>query len=347
MNYNIETVQIISFLYTKFEDTSKTKILCADENGIYTPITNPHIDSKLLFKSLNPCKYENIKNIYITPDSIVPRIKLQQLKEKYGFNVIRDYEKADHIIIGEKCINKHKRFFGVSLLTHKKKLIDLFKSHGVHSELKIVYDNVNHPDCAEIIALSYNVVSQISKVYYLNNITNTHNDLNIYNKKIYQLWRVDSDFEKVLKIASYDNLILDSEFIKDSGEVILNIENYLFISNLLSTQTYENAELALTMMATCNFEKSLPYLALLYIKHNHNFCNYAKLTNSINYKSLVHSIHDTFTHSVSLDNVVGYMQINNLINDDIKSIYKKHIEEHFYNNIPNFKNIKIKTEISI
>lgn len=247
------------------------------------------------------------KTVYRYPKLTLPRAKMDTLKEKSNLKVTRDPTKADYKIISKTFIT--------SLLTTSwndfvsfEKFIDFLKKENYKQDIIDVFDNYNKHDLISTQSSYYNSPAMISSMH---TFIKEEGESNYYY--------VSEEFQKTydeLKIST--SLVYDRHMVSLCNEdsVVLTKEEYRNVQSMIKSADVQNRALAVELIANCNLEESLDYVALIYY-FLYDYIKEASNWNSVNVKTLRKRL-DNFTP-------YGNAQYGNLYDTFIKKL----IEEEY------------------
>lgn len=271
---------------------------------------------------------ESLGKMYFSKSACVPRYKIREIKDKYNLSVIRDFKKADTIVISKNEINNNlDHSWGVYLYERKdvrEFLNGLYQYNTVTSAVRL------STYAKDLLLDTTKVADSIKKIDALpsniNFISFNYGDKDKFEDIMSRLGcnPISINNVSVLECHVLNNLI-DSKgkkIITDSclqsilGSSDMEHENYVFVNQLLSSGDPGNIELGLTLMANCNFEGSQHYLLILLNDH-YSLHRYVKYTHSVAFKSLLDFMNFTrYTHH-SLDDILTRADSIGKLTDDI------------------------------
>lgn len=300
-----------------------------------------------VFENIDDKKYDkdyfinNVSTLYRLPNLTLSRDKLANFKDECGFNVIRDRDKADIVVIGENTLSK------MTETTYK----DVFEyKHWKDVILnKMIYSNLRQHDKNDILDFITGIADNYGEDVYVsvNSQTYWYNDDDAPDRQKYlnsflqMMQNGNKSGCKTISNNSYssyvkedyidlynwifnnqDNLIKDTVLnklcVQDS--VILSVSEFEQLDNLVSSQDEENVNIGLTMMANCNVEGSKLYLALLFANHSENMKG-RKVWNHVNFKYL-RKIFEKYINLTLSSWGQSYNQLlENLVNDDCLTMW--------------------------
>lgn len=257
------------------------------------------------------------KNFYKFPDANIHREKINILKNKFNISIKRNFENVDYIIINSNNLKKCSRI--PYSACYKQ---DIINNNFLNSaQLKDIIDNCT----SEIVFISH-IGSDIYPLY---------KDL-VINKKFYDISKLNisenSINETNIDFLYKKKLILDTnlEQISTEDNKILNIEDYYLLVQMLSTKT--DCNLALEILANCNFEKSKHIIYCIFFLYeniikenstNYNLVNIKTLRNKINNFSFARYYYN-FGKTLTL---AKNLKQNDLLNEEAVELVKKLVHQ--------------------
>jgi hypothetical protein len=295
---------------------------------------------------------ETLGKMYFTKSANVPRYKVREIKDKYGLSIIRDFRKADTIVISKDEINtnldhswgvylferKDVREFLVSLAsprlfidqvrlsTHVKELI--MKKELVDESIQVL-DNM--PADIDYISFTYGdkeIFEEITKKQGISVGVLSNTSV------------IECDVLDNLISFKGKNIVTDSCLQSILGSSDMEHENYVFIDQLLSSSDPGNIELGLTLMANCNFEGSQHYLLIL-LDSYYGQHRYVKYTHSVAFKSLLDFMNFSRYTNVTLDTILDKADSIGKLTDDILQFAHKRAVDEIEKSTRRYKWIKI------
>lgn len=272
------------------------KLLILDIEENYTL----EVKVKNLFTTdtLDTSTFNKNTKLYFLNDCNIPRFKV---REKYTIT-IKPID-ATHIIYNsdsnlEEYLNL-SRTINVTKLSDKllnfifeyytdKNLITTLKSLTLH--FKDVYCSnisrlLNYVDFKGFKDITDDDTFDPDKTFTIDDISlyaefiNTHEEsINVYLINPNSLLHTKS-----INVIHQNDLLN----VLNVGNVIINADKYVEISNLLNSDTEDNQLLAMELIANSDYSRSLLYILLLFKTYSHVFCKHSKQRNQINFKSLM------------------------------------------------------------
>ena len=311
----------IRYIDDKNESIGVDDILDKSLLGYYAGNGHYNRDKNIeLLNSLDDTKFDkdyfnnNISTLYRLPNLTLSRDKLANFKEECDFKIVRDKEKADICVIGEKTIEKMME------MTYKSSYD--FKEWKNYIDRTLKYTNLTKDDQSTILDFVKSIEDEYGEdiiiVSTSSNYWYSNSDLSKYQESVNAFLQrmIEPDDHTVgsfdIKIKpitgdqhytyyikpdynedyiwihdNKDKLIKDTKLNKLCVEdsVILTKEEFERLNDLVSSNDEENVNIGLTMMANCNVEESKVYLALLFA-YNHDNMKGRKVWNHVNFKYL-------------------------------------------------------------
>jgi|TARA_R100000084_G_C4655761_1_gene152854 hypothetical protein len=237
------------------------------------------------------------KIIYRFPKLALPRQKVDLLKEKYNLSVTRNKDKADYLVISDKYIDSlvNRDYQGTvlsksevhGLLVHMRD--NNYCTEDGFTAIKNMFSTFEN-DCRIIFCMdySYNVKHRVhDAVKTLLKPYGYQGDkfADINRKAIFYVKK--DDWVNVKDIFNSGKLVIDQElaaFTTEDSHVFTEAD-YHQCKKMLRADDRDNVSLAVEMMANCNIEKSIPFLAMLFY-FNMDYLKYSKNWNTVNVKAL-------------------------------------------------------------
>jgi hypothetical protein len=340
-------------IQVKYSDENGLATNCLSSNklGVYAGSASGYGSRQDLlfevFENINDEKYDkdyfinNVSTLYRLPNLTLSRDKLANFKDECEFNVIRDRDKADIVVIGENTLSK------MTETTYK----DVFEYKPWKDAIlnKMIYSNLNQNDKNDILNFINGIADTYGEDVYvsLNSHSYWYHDDDLpdrqkyLNSFLHMMQNGNKSGCKTVSNNSYssyvkadyidlynwifnnqDNLIKDTVLnklcVQDS--VILSVSEFEQLNNLVSSQDEENVNIGLTMMANCNVEDSKLYLSLLFANHSENMKG-RKVWNHVNFKYL-RKIFERYINLTLSNWGQSYNQLlENLVNDDCLTMW--------------------------
>jgi hypothetical protein len=293
--------------------------------------------------------------LFFTKSASIPRYKVREVKDKYNLAVVRDFSKADTIIISKNEVKENIQHSWGAYFYHRdavKEVMEalLASSSTAFGNTRLRY-NSYHSDILnnkELVKSGLDKLNDLpADVEYISFSYGCRDKFDIISSALG--FKLDHKANvKTIDPSVYDsmmeykgkNVITDSALQSILGSSGMEHENYIFIDQLLSSHDPGNIELGLTLMANCNFEESQHYLLILlgdhYTKHR-----YVKYCHSVAFKSLLDFMDFNKYSSVTLDRILEKADSMGKLTDDIKDIVLKRATEDIQRSVRNHRWIKI------
>tara|TARA_R110002012_G_scaffold69420_1_gene179687 strand:+ start:498 stop:1748 length:1251 start_codon:yes stop_codon:yes gene_type:complete len=307
----------IQITYVDFEEdyNALENSILSSELGVYAGVVGGYGNRGAqfeVFENINDQKYDrdyfsnSVSTLYRLPFLTLSRDKLANFKDECKFNVIRDRDKADIVVIGENTMSKMTE-------TTYKNVFEYKDWKSVVLE-KMIYANLEQNDKNYIINFINSIaddhgenvyISFNTNHYYYSDDDKTDREKNL-NKFLQMIQDTrehgcksvsENQYTTYVKKDSLDlyNWIYNNQnnLIKDTvlnklcvqNSVTLGVTEFEQLNNLISSSDEENVNIGLTMMANCNVEDSKLYLSLLFANHSENMKG-RKVWNHVNFKYL-------------------------------------------------------------
>lgn len=267
-----------------------------------------------LFENKSITELKGGEKIYFVPNCILPRFKLNKIKEADFISVVKNIKSADVIVYNENAIDKliNKRYsYYIQCEDYtpiiKEKIIKAKEDNPNISTDKIkdiLNLTIEHPD--DFIDLDWWMLSS--------------EDRSRYNGKYY--WTVKENHLELLDfLVNTDKLFIQDKELQKyiSNAVTIDEKGYEEISEMLESSDDNNNVLAIELMANCDYETSLVYLLFL-LKNHGSTLRYKKECNHVNFKSLLEFLNIKRTwYYLNIDHIIQVLS-------DHKQITKENME---------------------
>jgi len=260
------------------------------------PVINTHTPSSVDLQD---------KTVYRYPKLTLPRAKMDTLKEKNNLKVTRNKANADFIIISKNFITSMTLSSWTSYVSFEK-FVNHLKEENYKQDIIDYFDNYDKSDLMSLKSSYYNGPAVISKM----------NDF-IRDKGENNHWYIPAEFKQLYnEVKSCNNLVYDKHMVALCNEdsVVLTKEEYRNVQTMIKSGDKQNRALAVELIANCNLEDSLDYVALIYY-FLYDYLKDASNWNSVNVKTLRKRM-DDFTP-------YGNAQYGNLYDTFIKKLIKE------------------------
>jgi hypothetical protein len=289
-----------------------------DENElIYETMTyhnagyNSETNKKLLFSENeynNENDFKDDERIFFHSACTVPRFKVKMYTENNKCKVVRNADKATALIFSDDGILNEviesKYFYRFNSNDFKSIINDIFgiyspKSMKLLNELnksnKTVYFNYNIKELLLNSIKSRNLWEKVKYDY-------SSDSLQIINMSLL------SHYENLFKNKKlfHQNVILD----KISTEVIMNKEMFDETCKMFDSVDAENTELALELMANCNYKKSAAFLLCLFTTYKNKIKN-SKSKNHVNVKSMFEFFDINYNEYYDIEDILKKLEEKN------------------------------------
>jgi hypothetical protein len=223
------------------------------------------------------------KKIFRYPKLSLPRNKVDNLKTKYNLSVTRSPENADYKIISLEYIKSllYSKWHDTVMLSKFKEYYESTKLYWDQENIENFFNSI--PDTKEVAITVINELGwgqrnlpQYDVIYKL-----TESDSSV------EYFYVD-DEKHVEDIQNANDLILDvhlaSLTLEDS--VVLSHEDYENITRMIKSNSKDDINIALELLANCNIEKSMDIVALIFYNNHGILKDMSNNWNSVNVKAL-------------------------------------------------------------
>lgn len=301
-------------------------------------------ESNLVKNATKDYLLNNINSVYRFPDLTLSRDKLAVLKEDCKFNVIRNRDKADMLIISSKTISNM-----TSVNYRPTQRIDeinnVFKSYvnkfnyqdniDFMNDIIEKLDSFNDEDML-VIDSNWYVEDENTNVDYkcFQEMIMTLNDKSSSRSDGYVNYINDIDTYKFL-VDNSDKLILDTHINKLCVEdsVSFGKEDFERLEQLFKSNDEDNRAVAQTIMANCNVEESKTVLTLIFAFYSYNMKG-SKVWNQVNFKYL-RKIYENYI-DMTMSNWGGaYDNLTRLMCDDkcLNTWSSRYIAKKMFENV--------------
>lgn len=314
-------------------EEGKSKYIIGDE----TSTTNIRYFQTKMFESLNvktkkeDIDFSTLGKLFFSKHCSVPRYKVKEVKEKHNLSVVRDASKADTIIVSKDELVKMSKHTYMPYHYDKKFVVDTIKeliddpiTKSVNSRL---FTDAGIEEALSEIEKIPEEVECISFKYYSNDkFREAFEALHLHGDCFYGTYSIDGeDYDQFMSYQG-KTIITDDLMQSILGSCAMDKDSYEFVNKLFSSNEDGNVELALTMMANCNFEESKHYLLLL-MKDYYGYYRYNKYCNTVAFKSLLEYLNVTRYSVFSYDNILSVAYDMGKLTDEFKDIITKRITE--------------------
>lgn len=264
--------------------------LLVEQRYIYDSDTRKNfVNQKLLSNNGSNIDLQN-KTLFRYPDIKLPRNKVDLLKDSHNIKITRNKDIADYHIISDNTIEKHTEnkwqrsgnYAGLeNVLTCIDQLLDIAgTSKSLHS--KIANKNIDEKAPVYITYFKHfgNTPPHIKKTK--DAITAFLNS-NFNGRETIQFFKDDTFIDEL----DFSKTVWDSEILDVCNEAlaVLTEDDYRSIGQMLRSKNTVDHDLALELMANCNYKKSVDKLALIFVFYQDTIC-YCNNWNHINAKAL-------------------------------------------------------------
>lgn len=277
------------------------------------------------------------KSIYRTSKLMLPKNKVDLLKEDCNLKVTRNKEKADYIVISESFIEDCIAKDWVQLINYES-LMKLINTHQFKSFFtKEAYDSFISiiPKDAVFCLGSSNRwgcnVSQQASIKFDSLVGKYCTNEGMYTYAMYIKKNTITDYDHVV---NSNNIVLDSNIleISNSDLHVMNDQEFETYKNLLDADNVntEDLNIVLELMANCNLQKCGDKIAYLYY-FNEPRLRLCDNWNHINVKSLRSFMPKVRHHnhtSYYYEHFMSYLRQKSILTEYIVKHVFKHIVNH-------------------
>lgn len=287
------------------------------------------------------------KTYYRYPKLNLSRDKMLNLREKYDIKKVLDVTKADVRIISQKTINTYTTSaYNCSLSSPAKLKVAMLKFRAAFSDevFEHVMESIkdlsdNHPVLLYANQRYTYGVSHNSPSYDFCNQFRTSAYCFVPEESI-DAWNSIVDLTSPIVTDEYMNQIASED------SIIIDSEQYKNIEQMFNSNSKEDHNVAMTIMANCNIEESKTYLALLFF-HMTDTMRAAPVWSQVAFKSIKEKF-IKYEPSGNYYNTYRYTSIiRQLAEDDALTLEAaNHIIDLTFNAVLN-ENARFNTENSV
>ena len=226
--------------------------------------------------------------VFFMKGCTIPRFKIKEYSKANKFNVVKYIESATKIIVGKKSFDI---FYDTDYLYEMN--IQLFSTIFNKYESRTEFDSDNYnrllDDIKDIDPSNIYISSDWQTRVYIKEGLNydLYNNRNNIDAKSYFTLSLE-EYENLEKYVNSKSIYIDEKVIlkKLNSSVIMDEETYNSIKLLFDSPDKENTNLAMELMANCDYDKSAVFLLLL-IKNFYRKLESSKNRNHVNFKALL------------------------------------------------------------
>jgi hypothetical protein len=220
--------------------------------------------------------WSQVKTIAFTPGVVVPRYKMQKLKESTGLAVVRDISKADIVITSVRSVSdlvdKHVEYaHGTMSVADLSKYIMSYPSSLKIPGMTYVYGVLNNLGPNTEVFVKYDFIKFIS--YY--HLTETQPSKKYYEHTIPNSIALDQCHPGIFtkegkaEIEKFSNykLITENDLNALLGESVIDAEAYEMITKMIQSDNYDDRNVAISIVGNCNFVDSYKYALAWFINN--------------------------------------------------------------------------------
>jgi hypothetical protein len=235
---------------------------------------NVDVSSRIKIGSLKD--WSQVKTIAFTPGVIVPRYKMQKLKESTGLAVVRDMSKADIVITSARTISdivfkytemaqgtitvadlsKYIMSYPISL-----KIPGMTYVYGLLNSLAPNTEVVVRYDLTKFISYYHLTETQPTKRYN-GHPTSSSMGVNVTHGGIFT-----KEGNQALAELSKHKLVTENDLNALLGESVIDAEAYEMITKMIQSDSYDDRAVAISIVGNCNFVDSYKYGVAWFIKN--------------------------------------------------------------------------------
>jgi hypothetical protein len=204
----------------------------------------------------------NVKTIFFTAKCDVSREKLKSLLDKHNMKVTRDQSKADVVITNAK-------YFVDMIPFEIGSMIKGFDNVGIQKNAfvhPVDINNITH--CYIKDSIRNPMISAIDRKYFT--ISGWSERFFEFTSSLAIIKKVDLDNNELFQnVVSGNGNVYDQQVILDlMGESIIDREAFESLDAMFKSTDNSNHTVAMTIIANCNYQKSLVYILELCRRHN-------------------------------------------------------------------------------
>tara|TARA_R100000353_G_scaffold5269_1_gene7464 strand:- start:3060 stop:4211 length:1152 start_codon:yes stop_codon:yes gene_type:complete len=232
----------------------------------------------------------NVSKMYRLKNLTLSRDKLSLLQDKCNFKITRSKDDADLVIIGKKTVEKFYDIAWIGIKRFTKSVYDdairLVNNSKIEDE-----DKEKMKDILDSIDIdSYISIRQNRYGYDRNDAYEDFCDIFTggFDRTNYHAYIKEEKYQDYSDLLTNTyNLITEENVNKLCTEdsLVLNKDEFKNIVSMLKNQDKDNINVALAMMANCNYNASRHYLALLFAFYSDNM-KLGSVWNTVNFKNL-------------------------------------------------------------
>jgi hypothetical protein len=232
------------------------------------------VSSRIKIGSLKD--WSQVKTIAFTPGVIVPRYKMQKLKESTGLAVVRDMSKADIVItsarsisdIVSKYIEMAQGTITVANLSQyimsypiSLKIPGMTYAYGLLNNLAPDTEVVVREDLIKFISYYHLTETQPTKRYNGHPIPG-HLVVDVSHPGIFT-----KEGDEALAELSKHKLVSENDLNALLGESVIDADAYEMITKMIQSDNYDDKAVAISIVGNCNFVDSYKYCLAWFIKN--------------------------------------------------------------------------------
>jgi len=284
------------------------------------------------------------EKIFIYPNASVPKFKIKPFCTKYNVKLIRDVLKADSRFVSNEHIENLLSSETQSvLIIEKEVMISFFEqstlrdSGFLHEYRDSSYNELlgllKNDESINRIYIQINRTSKYQALYdslveYLKNIkyrliTDSNDNYDDHwDIEYYYSMTSSSTYKEIMSFIN-DNIncnVYNTEALVPyiNSSIVIDYKKYDDLDRLLETTDEESNNLALEMIANCDYKRSAGYILMLLRKHRAYFLD-AKGATHVNFKSLLKyfNLYSPYDIPDSIDSLLSVLKEKNLLTEDI------------------------------
>lgn len=220
--------------------------------------------------------WSNVKTIAFTPGVVVPRYKLQKLKEKTGLTVIRDMAKADVVITSYRSIQEYTATHTegqdrglITAIALKNRIMNYPASLKIPGMTQVLGLLNTIADNTEILVS--NALCQFIAYYHIADTAPASRYVSTNPSGITLEGEQPGIFtqegqDQLARLSSY-NLVNENDLNALLGESTLDATAYEMLTKMIQSTSFEDRAVAISIVGNCNFVDSYKYGLAWFIKN--------------------------------------------------------------------------------
>lgn len=251
--------------------------------------------------------------LFFTKDCTVPRFKVKSLCEKHKISITRDRTKADAVFISERFLDV---YIDTNWVYHCST-----NAFEVHLKKTPYAYNVKVMEMLKFI--KENNIDKICIEYRVKNSFDI-NGFELETSSDHIRFCTQENFDILRDLFTSKNTHIQDDILKILNEgVIIDKEMYKQIGTMIESSDNSNIKMAMEIMANSDYEKSAPYILLLFKNYGYSLWD-SGFRNHVNFKSLVEFFDLSGRrgyNQLDLDEIVDKLKNKNLLTEENIAIF--------------------------